>query len=270
LPPGIALPQPIKARLNRLFPDGWSCNSLKKVRGYYILCVDTSDYLQDVVMLDRRLRVCIKAEGRFVASADSCRINDLTGDGRVEVILETYSGGGHCCTDYYVCALSPFRLLAAIEAGNSGIIEITDLNHDGTKEIILADDSFADFDDIVYADSPRIPMVLAYRQGRYVAASAQFPSVIRKDIQDAKQILAKADPRKACEHPELPESTYQAAILQWFADSVILGEAERTMQEIRCTAAPCAVKWLERHRQKIVEIVHRRGHKISYALPRDY
>lgn len=56
---------------------------------------------------------------------------DLTGTGRPDMIVTSWSGGAHCCFSHYVFELEPeFRLLATIKDGDADLAHFEDLDHD--------------------------------------------------------------------------------------------------------------------------------------------
>lgn len=69
--------------------------------------------------------------------------NDITGDGHPDMIVESFSGGAHCCFSYYLYALEPaFKQLAEIDTGSSGAqFE----KHDGITGLVMTtgDNTFA-------------------------------------------------------------------------------------------------------------------------------
>jgi len=72
------------------------------------------------------------------------RGEDLTGDGRPNIVAREFSGGAHCCTTYYIYEVSPQGVLtqiARIDAQNGGGFE--DRDGDGFPEFILPDWTWA-------------------------------------------------------------------------------------------------------------------------------
>ncbi|QNI33081.1 hypothetical protein H7849_03635 [Alloacidobacterium dinghuense] len=56
---------------------------------------------------------------------------DLTGDGRPDMIVTSWSGGAHCCFNHYIFELEPkLRLLATIKDGDSDLAHFEKLNSD--------------------------------------------------------------------------------------------------------------------------------------------
>jgi len=56
---------------------------------------------------------------------------DLTGDGRPDMIVTSWSGGAHCCFKHYIFELEPkLRLIATIKDGDSDLAHFEKLNSD--------------------------------------------------------------------------------------------------------------------------------------------
>jgi hypothetical protein len=71
------------------------------------------------------------------------RGDDVTGDGRPDIIAVANSGGAHCCATYHVFELAPDGLtqIAVIEAQHGGGFE--DVNHDRIPEFVTPDWTWA-------------------------------------------------------------------------------------------------------------------------------
>jgi hypothetical protein len=69
---------------------------------------------------------------------------DINGDGFMDVIIETYSGGAHCCSSAHVYTLTPNDPIKIYQhrPSNCGA-NFADVDADGIYEIITCDDSFA-------------------------------------------------------------------------------------------------------------------------------
>lgn len=67
-----------------------------------------------------------------------------------------------------------------------------DLNHDGRLEILTEFDGFAGGFIGPWWAGFGLPMVLAWRNGRYVEATVQFPTVLRKELRRSDAELARA------------------------------------------------------------------------------
>jgi hypothetical protein len=58
--------------------------------------------------------------------------SDLTGNGRPDIMVTSWSGGAHCCFTHYVFELEPqLRLIAKLEDGDTDLGHFEDLDHNG-------------------------------------------------------------------------------------------------------------------------------------------
>lgn len=106
-----------------------------------------------------------------------CR--DLTGDGVPEVILAQFSGGAHCCFVHSVYSLTaPPRLLLRANSAHTEELGTAQLDARGPLELIGNDWRFAYAYGLSFAESPALPLVYAYRGGRYVDDTLRFPQFV--------------------------------------------------------------------------------------------
>ncbi|MCU0445575.1 MAG: hypothetical protein MUE85_11730 [Microscillaceae bacterium] len=102
---------------------------------------------------------------------DSSFIFDLNNDGVEELIIEEYSGGAHCCTQWHILSLGDeFKIMAKLNA-QDGDFKLQDVNNDRIFEIITADFGFAYWNASFSECSPP-SVVLAYQNGQYQPATA--------------------------------------------------------------------------------------------------
>ena len=95
---------------------------------------------------------------------------DITGEGKPNLVVMEWSGGAHCCSDYYVFELGEsIREIAKITTGNpSG--HFKDLDGDSRLEFITLDDTFA-YWNTSYVDSPMPQVILTFYDGAYHIAA---------------------------------------------------------------------------------------------------
>jgi hypothetical protein len=134
--------------------------------------------------------VLIETAGQPAIRVDmASAINDLTGsdlnaDGYPDVVVETFSGGAHCCFGTQVFSLRPngaTLILQKPESNAGGTFE--DLNADGISEFVTYDDSFA-YQYCPYAAGVTVKVIMAYDPGqdRYLPASPRFSERYTEDI----------------------------------------------------------------------------------------
>jgi hypothetical protein len=112
---------------------------------------------------------------------------DVTGAGYLDLIIQDYSGGAHCCFTYYVLELGPsgVRPLATIDAGHGAAFE--DLDDDGLPEFVGRDWTFAYWNES-FAGSPAPRVVMKWKNGRYVLAA----DLMRKPAPSAAELAQDA------------------------------------------------------------------------------
>lgn len=183
----------------------------------------------------------------------SAECKDVTGDGIHELVVQTYTGGAHCCWTLYFLALEPVaRVLLLYEAGNAGGVEVVDLDYDGRPELVLGDDQFAYFDTLCYACSPaRTPLVACYRDERFHDCTRTFPAVVRKDIArwtaELRSLVAQT-PRD-----DAIAQSIRGAALGLYATHVLIGEDRQGWDAVRSIAPASATRWLSRHRGRVLQ-----------------
>lgn len=192
----------------------------------------------------------IEAAGQPTLRVDMVSaINDLTGsdlnaDGYPDVVVETYSGGAHCCFGTQVFSLRPTTaalILQKPESNAGGTFE--DLNADGVFEFITYDDSFA-YQYCPYAAGVVVKVIMAYDPGqdRYVPASPHFPEQYADEIA-ANQQRALAPPGEFGEW----DGTNICAVLPLALDYLYIGQPDRAQTEFasRYAGPEADAKWTE-------------------------
>jgi hypothetical protein len=155
------------------------------------------------------------APGAPEANASSVRVVDIESDGEPDVLLDLYSGGAHCCLIAQIFSYDPVKnqyVRIEHDFGDPGY-RLLDLRHDGHKEFVTADDSFAyEFTD--YAASGLPLQILTFAAGTFTDVTRQYPKLIRKDA---------ARWMRAFKHHYVDGLGLIAA---WAADEELLGHAK--------------------------------------------
>ena len=115
--------------------------------------------------------------------------DDITGDGEPNLVIEHWSGGAHCCFDYYIFSIGDdFRLLDIIETQH-GCKGFEDVDGDGALELDALDWTFA-YWKACFAASPAPRVILKFRDGKYRVA----PELMRTTppSEDEERTLAEA------------------------------------------------------------------------------
>lgn len=150
----------------------------------------------------------------------SLKVGDLDADGEAEVIVDTFSGGAHCCTTARIYSFRPatgtYRRARSYNFGNGGY-QLRDLSGDGRLLFSADDDAFA-YAFASYAASARPPKVLAFSTatGRFTDMTRRFPALIRKD---AAYLLKEIRKAKAA-----PDHEIQGALAAYVAEQYLLGK----------------------------------------------
>ncbi len=149
---------------------------------------------------------------------------DITGDGYPDLVLETYSGGAHCCFSSIVYELGPSldRALQTREGNCGGDFE--DLDGDGVLEFITCDDIFA-YAYCSFAGSPLAKVILAYQPGQgYLPASSRFAHLYADDIirhtEQAKELSVESYESPECQ------------VLPLVLDYLYTGQPEKAWSEL--------------------------------------
>lgn len=113
---------------------------------------------------------------------------DVTGDGRPDFVLQSYSGGAHCCFYTSIFERHPALYLVAEFDGAHAPVELVDLDGDPAREVRLYDWTFA-YWKTSFAESPAPEVVLDWQDGSYVGAAA----LMRKPPPSARELRLAAE-----------------------------------------------------------------------------
>lgn len=169
--------------------------------------------------------------------------DDLNGDGYPDLVVETFSGGAHCCFGTQVFSLRDYAalILQKPESNAGGFFETVDA--DNVSEFVTYDDSFA-YQYCPYAAGVNVLAILAYDAGQdwYVPASPRFPERYAEEIAMNEQ-RAQYPPAELGEW----DSTNICAILPLVLDYLYMGQFERAQTEFysRYSGPDADAKWTE-------------------------
>lgn len=170
--------------------------------------------------------------------------SDLNADGYPDLVIETFSGGAHCCFGTQVFSLRPAAaalILQKPESNAGGHFE--DLDLDGIFEFITYDDSFA-YQYCPYAAGVTAKVIMAYnaRRDRYIPASPRFPEQYTGEI-TTNEGRAQAAPGELGEW----DGTNICAVLPLALDYLYLGQPDQAQAEFtsRYSGPDTDAKWAE-------------------------
>jgi hypothetical protein len=119
-------------------------------------------------------------------------VADLGGDAEPEVVVDSYTGGAHCCIVSDVLYFTGSAYARAEHNWGSYGYGLKDLDHDGHQELDGYDAAFEDaFTSHVASFEP--PLVLAFDPavpGALRDVTRSYPAVIRKNVKEALHIVA--------------------------------------------------------------------------------
>ena len=110
---------------------------------------------------------------------------DLDGDREPEIIVDTYTGGAHCCTISLIYRYDPKQKHYIQTEWNwqHSSYQIEDLDQDGIPEFLSGDDRFA-YQFASYAGSGRPIQIWQYRQGEFTDVTRQYPQKVYQNAHE--------------------------------------------------------------------------------------
>ncbi|MEP7340099.1 MAG: hypothetical protein ABI977_20350 [Acidobacteriota bacterium] len=157
---------------------------------------------------------------------------NFLGGSKNQLIVEGYSGGAHCCSEYRIIDLFPgYRSLYDSEDWNVGYdLSPIDLDNDGVFEFTQSIMTF-DYFYVSHAGSVFPTAIFKYdgRVGKYLPANRLFSGSVLKDIQ--KDLSAFQAVSRQLEHTAadklLIHEDYVSAFLKVFLSQVYTGQESK-------------------------------------------
>jgi hypothetical protein len=129
---------------------------------------------------------------------DSLTLTDLDGNGETDVIVDTYTGGAHCCSISAIYgwdpATSQYRHLVRFW-GDPGYV-LRDLGGQPGQELVSADDRFA-YVFCAYVCSAMPVLVYRYENFQLVDVTKDFPGVLRDEVRASEKLITRLSHRKS-------------------------------------------------------------------------
>jgi hypothetical protein len=161
----------------------------------------------------------VKDVGDWITSADEIKtkaLKNVTGDRVPEIVISSYSGGAHCCSQNYIIGLTdPLHFYLNLDTGDNGI-EFKDLNHDGKMEIETYEDVFA-YWHTSFAASPMPQVILSLQNGVYKADA----SLMRQPTPSDTEIRAKANEVTSWSDSAGPDVAWKYAIDLIYSGNIV-------------------------------------------------
>lgn len=120
------------------------------------------DKIVDILQNGHRVYALRAADARLEAVG-----RDITGGHVPNLVVQTFSGGIHCCAQATVFGLGPALATLGTIDGADGDIVFEDLDGDGVPEVKIGDFRFAYWRDYSFAETPVPDVILAWRHGAY-------------------------------------------------------------------------------------------------------
>jgi hypothetical protein len=116
-------------------------------------------------------------------------MEDVTGDGAPDVVIETFSGGAHCCSSTHIVSMGPTpREIAVLETQSEGLR----FEREGGEVVMVTADPTFEYWKTAYVSSARPRLVLRFEGGRVVPDARrmwrQMPSV--EELDDIRSRVA--------------------------------------------------------------------------------
>lgn len=170
---------------------------------------DGDNLFYEIYVNDRR----VVSDGAEVWMWGEVNLRDLDADGVPEVVLNTYTGGAHCCNIHTIYSWRGNEILRTITYpldGGGGHFE--DLDGDGTQEFITFDNAFL-YAFSSYAGSFPPLIILSFQEGQWVDVTRQYPERQRSHAWQAYLRIRDGD-------------TYEVngALAGYVAQKILLGE----------------------------------------------
>ncbi|MDR7414196.1 MAG: hypothetical protein QN202_08440 [Armatimonadota bacterium] len=184
---------------------------------------------------------------------------DTDGDGRPEAVVEGFTGGAHCCFVYLVFESRPGAVhqLDRFDLGNGRLERAEDLDRDGRSELLAGDDRLAYFDDLPFAYSPMLPLVLCRsREGRFEDCTERFPRLLSSELERATRSLEDKVRRLRTQAAdrEVTELVARSEALTVFVLTDRLGKPEDGRARVR-RLCPACLHWLDRHSEELSQVL---------------
>ena len=115
-------------------------------------------------------------------------------------------------------------------------------------ELVGSSDVLAYFGDLPYAATQAVPLVFAFRGGRYVEATAGFPDAVRERLTDAEKDLRTVI-------ADGFEEAMKGMAIGVYAHHVLLGDADEALPTLEEQVPDDVASWLREHADEAAKLV---------------
>lgn len=150
---------------------------------------------------------------------------DITGDGKPNLVISEYTGGAHCCSIEYIFEIGEeFRKIATIDGMHSepGFI---DLDGDKKLEIVLNDWTFA-YWRASFSESPAPEVILRFSDGAYQVAA----DLMRKLAPDSTELAKRAKDVLDSDNWDRERGEIPSSLWSYMLDLIYTGHADLSWQ----------------------------------------
>ena len=167
-----------------------------------------------------RCRSC-SAWPAYQGRRKSVAVRDLDADGELEVVVETFTGGAHCCLvltafGWNGSTYAPRQL----DGGSSGY-RWADLDGDRRVVWVTADARFEALF-TAYANSYEPIRIVTYTSGAFADVTRDYPARIRKDERETRRLYLRYRGTR----------DVRGVLAAWAADKALLGEGAEVWPEL--------------------------------------
>lgn len=151
--------------------------------------IDTENNLSYQIYYQGRKQL---EDATFTMLTGEISLQDLDSNGIDEVIINTYSGGAHCCTNFIIYTWLNDKFIKT-ETGflNGGGGSFEDLNRDGKYEFLTNNNAFL-YQFSSYVGSFPPSLIYTFNQGQLIEVTKNYSEELRARLIDMEQALQSA------------------------------------------------------------------------------
>ncbi|WP_216319483.1 hypothetical protein [Deinococcus aestuarii] len=211
---------------------------------------------------DAQARAVVRNGARTVLTVSGwdvrAELQPLRPGGSPELVLTAFSGGAHCCFTNYVFTQDTGRVenLAIIDGGDFGTL-FSDLNRDGTKEVLLYSNTLAYYD-WPFAATPALLTVLGWdgvrladRTRAYAYVPAQEAARLLRELQDGLQGLPSPEARDL--------TLLKSRLGGYYTNMILAGQSTRAEAVLTSQVFPNSAPlrdWFREHRTGLINATY--------------